>query len=138
MIMKNSSVVLKIGIVAGFLFFLHALIPNSHAWPLIWPFLGGIVLMVYLKDRVNLQNYWQAAKPLLKVGLISAGIFFVFTLLVLFLLNIPGMEGVSEYLGADGPVTVNSSVVVGLLIASGLGIVLSVVSGSIAYPFLKK
>lgn len=136
--MKISSVVFKIGILAGFLFFLHALIPNSHAWPLTWPFLGGVFLMVYLKNQVKLENYLQAAKPLLKVGLISAGIFFVFTLLVLFLLNIPGMEGASEFLGAEGPVIINSSVVVGLLIASGLGIVLSLVSGSVLYPFLKK
>lgn len=136
--MKNSSVVFKIGILAGFLFFLHALIPNSHAWPLIWPFLAGIFLMVYLKNKINLENYLQAAKPLLKVGLISAGIFFVFTLLVLLLLNIPVMEGVSEFLSAEGPVVINSSVVVGLLIAAGLGIVLSMLSGSVLYPFLKK
>lgn len=136
--MKNSSIVTKVGLIAGFLFFIHALIPNSNAWPLIWPIFAGIFLMFFLKNKRRLKNYLQAARSLLKVGVLSSGIFFVFTVLVLLLLNLPGMEGIANFLGAEGPVIMNSSAVLGLLLASGLGIILSMISGSIFYPFFKK
>lgn len=136
--MKNQSIVSKVGLIAGFLFFAHALIPNSNAWPLMWPGLAGIFAIYSLQNKRSLKNFLEAAKSLLQMGLILAGIFFVFTLLALLILNIPETEKISSILGAEGPITINSSAIFGLLLASGLGMIIALVSGSISYPFFRK
>lgn len=136
--MNKHSIIFKVGLIAGFLFFAHALIPNSNAWPLIWPGLAGFFVVYFLRNTRNLKNYVQTAKSLLQMSALSAIIFFVFTLLVLFILNLPETEKISNILGAEGPIIINSAVIISLLIASGLGVILAMISGSVSYPFLRK
>lgn len=136
--MEKLSSVLKVGLIAGFLFFAHALIPNSNAWPLVWPALAGFFVVYSLKNTGKLKNYVQTIISLLKMSALSAAIFFLLTLLVLFVLNLPETEKISNILGAEGPIIINSAVIISLLIASGLGVILAMISGSVSYPFLRK
>lgn len=136
--MKNLSIIFKVGLIAGIFFFIHALIPFSHAWPLIWPGFAGIFLIVFLKNKGNLKNFLHTIKSLFKTSLFVASIFFIFTLAVLYLLGFPEMDKVSYFLGAEGSIIINRSVIFSLLIASGLGIITLMISGSIFYPFLRK
>ena len=48
--MTHLSLPIKVGIFLGLLFFVHALVPNSNAWPLIWPIIAGF-MAVWLSAR---------------------------------------------------------------------------------------
>lgn len=136
--MTNNGAVLKVGLVGGILYFLTALIPNSTIWPLLWPGLAGIFLIFLMRKRGNLNGYSHAAVALLKTGFLLAIVFFALTLVAFYLLELPQLDQVSSYLGSDGSMEVTGTVIIGLLIAAGLGLVLTWILGSVVYPFLKK
>ncbi|MEJ8800431.1 hypothetical protein [Pontibacter sp. H249] len=113
------------------------MIPFSHAWPLVWPGFAGIFLLMLLKNKGKLKYFSYTLKSLFKTSSLSAVIFFVFTLAVLYVIGFPEMNKVSDLLGAVGPIIINSSLIFGLLLASGLGIITAMISGSILYPFIR-
>jgi hypothetical protein len=73
---NRSAAVLSAGLTAGFMFFAHAAINGSGAWPLLWPLLGGVMTAVLcLKDRGLLKvrrGAWLGLRAGLLAGLLFA------------------------------------------------------------------
>lgn len=131
--MRNLAVHVKIGILAGILFFLHALIPYSDAWPMIWQGIAAAVLVIWLMKSGKDVQYRKTAKRLFQTGLISSAIFVVCTAAVLFTLTFPSMNVFASFPGAEGEIVFNATLISGLLMASAIGVVVMLVIGSLTY-----
>ncbi len=139
MTMRFASGVLA-GLLAGVLFYLHALIPYSHAWPLLWPLLGG-ALAVYLaaRRREGPLSVGQGLKLGAEAGGIAGLLFFLASLPTLYVLAQPAFERAARILGAtDAPVQVNAAVAVGLAFAALLGLAAALLGSLLALPVAKR
>ena len=67
--MKNRSPALSGGLVVGLLFFAHAMIKNSHAWPMVWPLVAGAAAVVIAARREQLHGFWSGIGIAAKSGL---------------------------------------------------------------------
>jgi hypothetical protein len=113
------------GVVAGLLFFGHAMINNSQAWPLVWPFVGGAAAVVLAARRHRLQGFWSGLRAGAGSGALSAALFFATTVVALKALNLipPDRFGAVAAL---------------LAVAAGIGFVLATVGGALSYPFARR
>ena len=108
------------GVASGLLFYLHALVPNSHAWPLVWPALGGAAAVVLASRRADRER--SALGTGARAGAVAALVFLATTVPTLLLLTLPQMTGVTRLLGGDGTLVVTGSVVIALVAAAVVGI----------------
>ncbi|HEX9950661.1 MAG TPA: hypothetical protein VGB53_02755 [Rubricoccaceae bacterium] len=125
------------GLAAGLLFFLHALVPNSHAWPMVWPVLGGIAAVTLAARRHRLEGFWSSVASSLKAGALAGLVFLVTTAAALFVLSLPQLEAAARTLGSDGPVIVSGSVLVGLAAVAAGGALLAGLAGAVTFPFAR-
>ncbi len=132
--MRKISAPLKVGIVMGIAFYLHALIPNSHAWPLLWPAAAGVVGMIVALRSGNMLGFWGSVGIGLKSGAVAGAIFFVATAISLLMLSSPGLSSVARQLGAEGQINVSIAVLMGLALTGAVGAALSALSAGAAYP----
>jgi hypothetical protein len=109
-----------IGVVAGLLFFGHAMINNSHAWPLIWPAVAGAAA-VLAAHRQRSPGYAADLATAALAGLIAGATFFAATAF-----SLSGMG-----LLKDGSLAA-------LSIAAGLGVLSALVLGGLAHPLASK
>lgn len=109
-----------VGVVAGLIFFGHAMINNSHAWPLIWPTLAGAVA-VLLAQRGRMHGYGADLKASGIAG-VSAGIVFV------------GATAIT----LSGLGLLRSESFVGLVVAAVLGLAGALVLGGLTHPIAAK
>ena len=79
--MSRSASIWAAGILAGLAFLAHAMLQNSHAWPLLWAFLAG-VLTVMLAGRAH--HLLSAIGSGAAAGLIAGLIFLVGALVALY------------------------------------------------------
>ena len=136
MLQRLSPVALA-GIVSGLLFFLHALVPNSHVWPLVWPLLGGVATVVLAARQRRLSGFWNSVASSLKAGALAGGLFLVATAAALLLLSLPQLEAAADVLGADGPVVVSGAVLLSLLVAAAIGVGVTVLAGAVTFPLAR-
>lgn len=135
--MHTSSSTLIAGLVSGFLFFAHALIPNSHAWPMVWPLLGGVVAVLLPAKRRRLRNFWTGIRKSAKAGILAGLIFLVFTLLALYLLSQPQFSSLLS-LGDSPSPKVTASVALSLAAVAGIGVLLAIIAGAFAFPVVRR
>jgi hypothetical protein len=138
MLMRTSvSQTIQAGCVAGALFYLHALLPNSHAFPLIWPLLGG-AFAVYLAMRRRGEVPGQMAiKTAIGAGAVAAALFLGATIPTLHALNAPVLTPLARALGAAGQVPVTGTAVSALAVASGIALVMAGLGGLLALPLVR-
>jgi|GEM_PF-2483682 len=115
------SPVAAAGLAAGVLFFAHALVPYSRAWPLVWPMLGGVAAAA-LACRGHTIGGWARVRVGAAAGAIAGGVFLALTLVALFLLAQPGLAPAARALGAMGPVSVTPVLALALAIAALIGV----------------
>ena len=113
------------GVVAGLLFFGHAMIDNSHAWPLLWPFLGGVAAVVLAARGHRLRGFWSGLGASAGSGALSAALFFGATVIAL------------KALGSLTPER-TGNVMSLLAIAAAIGFGLATVGGALSYPFARR
>jgi len=118
--MRRHSPATLAGVAAGLLFYLNALLPNSHAWPLLWPALGGAVAVVLAARRADAGHGALATGA--RAGLVAAGVFLLATVPTLYVLTFPQLRSVAEMLGGSGPLVITGSLIVALAVAAALGI----------------
>ncbi len=114
-------------VAAGLLFFAHALVPYSRAWPLMWPLLG--VAAAALACRSGTVSPWARIRVGAAAGAIAGCMFRVLTLAALFLLAQPGMGPIARMLGAMGPVVVTPVLAFAIAFAALIGVAASAVGG---------
>ncbi len=111
---------LLFGITGGLLFFAHAMINNSHAWPLIWPFLAG-ALAVWTAKRGDHPSYVSDLGRAAIVGLIAGAVFVGVTFFTLMQLGMAAKIGLA-----------------GLAFAAGIGFVGSILGGALVHPLARQ
>jgi len=105
-----------VGVVAGLLFFGHAMINNSHAWPLIWPALAGAAA-VLMAHRARMPGYGADLAAAGVAGASAAVIFFGATAVCL-----------------SGLGMLRSESFAGLALAAVLGLVAALIVGGLTHP----
>jgi hypothetical protein len=111
---------LVFGLVGGLLFFAHAMINNSHAWPLVWPFLAG-VLAVWTSRTGDHATYGADIGRAAGVGLIAGMVFILATAITLSQLGVSGGAGV-----------------VGLVFAALIGLLGAMLGGALVHPLARR
>lgn len=111
---------LLFGLGGGLLFFAHAMINNSHAWPLIWPFLAG-ALAVWTSPSGGRGSYGADIGKAALVGLLAAAIFIAATAAALSQLGLVGNIGFT-----------------GLILAAVVGLVGAMLGGALAHPLARR
>jgi len=111
---------LLFGLAGGFLFFAHAMINNSHAWPLVWPFLAG-ALAVWTARSSRHPSYGADIGKAATVGLVAGVIFVVASALALSGLGLPSEVGLA-----------------GLTMAAVIGLGGAMLGGALAHPLARR
>ncbi len=102
------------------LFFAHAMINNSHAWPLVWPFLAG-VLAVWTSRKGGHATYGADIRRAAATGLIAGVVFVLATAVAL------------SQLGLGG-----GNRMIGLAIAAAIGLVGAMLGGALVHPLARR
>ena len=122
--MTRFTPALTAGLLAGLLFFGHAMIDGSRAWPLVWPFVGGAAAVLFAGRAHRLHGFWSGLRAGAGAGALSAALFVVTTVAALAALGSLPPERTTE-------------VVTLLAIAAGLGFALATAAGAMAYPLAR-
>jgi hypothetical protein len=133
--MRRLSPVTLAGVASGVLFYLNALIPYSHAWPLVWPVAGGAAAVVLAARRHGERQ--GALGTGARAGAVAVAVFFVATVPTLFLLSRPGMARVGPLLGGNGPLVMTGSMLLALAAAGAFGIPVGALGALAAHPFAR-
>lgn len=128
---EKSSSATTAGILMGILFIAIAMIPNSHAYPLIVPFLGG-ALAAYLASRTSSVNVGDGAKSGAKAGAIGGLIFVLVGTPLIYLLVGPVIREQLRAAGLDLALDGFLAVLLGLLIVAVIGFVLAIIGGIVS------
>jgi small-conductance mechanosensitive channel len=113
------------GIAAGVAFFAHAMVQNSHAWPLLWTFLAGVLAIVLSSTR-EAHNAGAAIASGALAGLIAGIIFVVASFIALFVLGIP--EEAAREVGDR-----QSAVLLAFAVAAAIGVVVAAAGAAVAH-----
>lgn len=116
--MHKRSLLLGLG--GGLLFFSHAVINNSHAWPLLWPFLAGGVA-VWSSRTDGYASYGADIARATVVGLVAGAVFILTTALAL------------SQLGQSGGIGL-----VGLAFGAAIGLVGAMLGGALVHPLARR
>ncbi len=111
---------LSFGVAGGLLFFAHAMINNSHAWPLIWPFLAGSLAVWTAKSGADPSYATDIGKAAI-VGMVAGAIFLGATYVALMQLGLAAKLGLA-----------------GLAFAAGIVFVGSILGGALAHPLARR
>jgi hypothetical protein len=134
--MTQLSTAMKVGIVAGIGFYLHAMIPNSNAWPMLWPAGAGMFGVLLTARKGAGLGFWRSLGVGLKTGAVAGAVFFAATAVSLWLLSSSGLTPLARQLGAEGPINVGAAVV-GLAVAALIGLAVAALSAGAAYPIAR-
>ena len=127
----NSGSATTAGILTGVLFTATSLIPNSHAYPLLVPFLGG-GLAAFLARGTSPLGAGRGAKLGAKAGAIGGLILVLVGAPLTYLLAGPAIRERLQTAGAALPQEGLLALLLGLLVIAVIGVVLAVVGGVIA------
>ena len=127
----------SIGLAAGTAFFLHAMIPGSHAWPLVWPVAGGAAGGIHAPGRADVRGIGEGLRLAGTTGLVAGLLFLVATVAALAALGSPSLASLASALGADGPVVVSGPAIRGLAITGSAAVLLAALAGGLAFPLAR-
>lgn len=127
-----------VGMATGVAFFFHAMLPNSHAWPLIWPLLGGVAVEVIAGRRHELAGFWDGLRLAGVTGLVTGAIFFALTVAALYALGMDQFASLARTLGAMGPVPFTALIVKAVALTAVTGVFLVAIAGGLAFPLARR
>ena len=121
--MKQPSPALLAGVIAGLVFFAHAMINDSHAWPMIWPLVAGSGAILLAARKHRLQGFGSGLWIATKAGAIAGALFFATT--------VAALAAMSSF---NPAIAVTGNVVM-MLGAVGLSaVVLALLAGAVTFP----
>ncbi len=133
--MNRFSTTFTIGLILGLAFFGHAMINNSHAWPLVWPLAAGALAVAIAARKGRLQSFWRGIGLAVKAGSVAGALFFAATLAALTVLA--SSEPLGAAMGAEGPIVIGLNLVLSLAFAAFLGVLLAALAGAATYPVIR-
>ncbi len=126
----------SIGLAAGVLFFAHALVPDSNAWPIVWPALaGGVAGYRAARER---PGFLKGVGAAIGAGAIAGLVFLIATAAALTLLGTSAFAPAARALGATGPIAMNEMVLVSLAVAALIGTAGAALAGVATYPVTRR
>ena len=135
--MMEVSAPLKVGLFMGVGFYLHAMIPNSNAWPMLWPAAAGAVGVLLALRSGRRFGFWASIGVGLKTGAVAGLVFALATAFSLWLLSSPSLSPLARQLGAVGPISLSSAVLASLAVAAIAGMALAGLGAGATYPIAK-
>lgn len=133
--MNRRSPVLVVGLVAGFLFLGHALINNSHAWPMIWPILAGSAAVAIAARRERLGRFASGIGIAAKTGAVASLLFLVGSVAAVALID--GSETAARLWGVEGQSLFRPAAIVAIGFVALAGVVLAAVAGAFTFPVVR-
>jgi hypothetical protein len=127
----------SVGIAAGAAFFLHAMLPNSHTWPLIWPIAGGVLVQILASRRHKWSGFGDGLRLAGTTGIVAGAFFFIATVGALYTLGADQMAVVAQALGGSGPIPLTAVTVKAVGVAAVAGILLVILGGGLAFPIAR-
>jgi hypothetical protein len=82
-------------------------------------------------------GFWGSIGVGLKTGAVAGAIFFVVTAVALWLLSSAGLTPFARQLGAAGPISLNTAVMLGLAFAAVIGLAVAGLSAGATYPLAR-
>ena len=123
--MTKFKAALVAGLAGGVAFFAHAMVQNSHAWPLLWAFVAG-VLAIVLAARSEGRSFGPAVGVGALAGLIAGIVFLVATAIAIFGLGVP--EEAARDLASR-----RSEAIAGMAVAAAVAIIPAAIGAALAY-----
>ena len=117
------------GLTAGVLFFAHAMVPYSRAWPLLWPLLGGVAAAALASRGAQLSG-GQRARVGASAGAVAGLVSLLATAAALYVISLPRMEGIAGLFSAVEPIAFNPALLVALGVAAVVGIAAGALGGA--------
>jgi hypothetical protein len=108
------------GVVGGLLFFAHAMLNNSHTWPLVWPFLAGAPAVWTERSHAS-ASYGADIARAVTVGIVAGSIFILATAVALAQLGISVKTALT-----------------GLATAAAIGLTGAIVGGALVHPLASR
>ena len=127
---ERSGSATTAGLITGILFTAVAMIPNSRAFPMIVPFLGG-ALAALLAGRTSSLGAGDGAKLGAKTGAIAGLILVLVGAPLIYVMVGPAIGEQLKEAGINLPLGGLLALMLGLLVVALLGLVLAVVGGVI-------
>jgi hypothetical protein len=124
----------RTGIAGGVLFFLHALVPNSQAYPLVWPALAGAVAFWIATSDAAPRRFRRGVLAALVAGIVVGLVGFVGSTVTVLVLSRPVLNPVAQALGAPGASLATLAAELGLAIVAVVAVGAALVGGAAMIP----
>ncbi len=133
-----ASTTMRAGLFGGALLYLHALLPNSHAYPFIWPLLGGALALYWGMSRsgsgVSLSRTVGIG---VTTGTIAALVAVAAVVPTYLFLTTEASTSVGRLLGGAGPLPYSPAALRALLLVMLLAVPAALLGSVVTWPFAR-
>ena len=135
---RLGSPTVRFGLAAGVLLFAHASIPNSHAYPFVWPLLGGAAAIWWAaRHATGRLPAGRTVRIGAEVGLVAAVVALVLAVPTYLFLTSSAGGPVAQALGAPGPLPWSPRALEALAIALLLAVPAALLGSAVVRPFAR-
>jgi hypothetical protein len=132
--MSNRSAAVRTGIAGGILFSLHALIPDSRSFPLIWPALTGAVAFWIATRDAAPRPFRRGMLAALIAGAVAGVIGFLGATLTVLALGRAVFTPIAQTMGPAGPPLAFLSAELAFVVLSVIAVVVALIGGAVMIP----
>jgi hypothetical protein len=135
---RLGSPTVRFGLAAGLLLYAHAWIPNSHAYPFVWPLLGGAAAIWWTaRHAAGRLPVGRTARIGAEVGLIAAVVALVLAVPTYVFLTSSAGGPVARALGVPGPLPWSPRALEALALALLVAVPAALLGSAVIRPFAR-
>ena len=128
------SAAVRTGIAGGILFSLHALIPNSRSFPLVWPAVTGAVAFWIATRDAAPHRFRRGMLAALIAGAVVGVIGFLAATLTVLAVGRSVFNPIAQDLGPAGPPLAFFAAELGFAVLSIIAVVVALIGGAVMMP----
>lgn len=134
-----GSPTVRFGLAAGLLLYAHAWIPNSRAYPFVWPLLGGAAALWWAaRHSAGRLPAGRTARIGAEVGLLAAAVALVAAVPTYVFLTSQAGGAVARALGAPGPLPWSPRALEAIAVALLLAVPAALLGSAVVRPFARR
>jgi hypothetical protein len=131
---STRSAAVRTGIAGGILFSLHALIPNSRSFPLIWPALtGAVAFWIATRDTIP-HRFRRGMLAALIAGAVGGAIGFLAATVTVLAMGRSVFNPIAQTMGPAGPPLAFLSAELAFVLLSIIAVVVALIGGAVMIP----
>lgn len=135
---RLGSPTVRLGLAAGLLLYAHAFLPNSHAYPFVWPLLGGAAALWWTAQHsAGRLPAGRTARIGAGVGLLAAAVALAAAVPTYVFLTTAAGGPVARALGAPGPLPWSPRALEAMALALLLAVPAALLGSAVARPFAR-